>query len=147
MRNGAVNLRAYWPQVSRMCLVVFALFFAFTTPSNAGVKEDLQALLQRDAVSIFKVVYSTDPLRKAYQERGFKPVWVTRKGPRKRAFELIRVLSASSEDGLVPADYLGSIPDHWMDADPASLEKPLTKRSEKSYNSQIECPVGNRTLQ
>lgn len=116
------NLASCAPRVSRLYLIVFSVLFLWSAPSRADVGQDLRVLLQRDAVTIFNVVYSTDPLKEAYAKRDYKPVWVEKKGPTKRAFELIRVFSSSSEDGLVPLDYLGSIPDHWMEADPALLE-------------------------
>lgn len=107
---------------------VVALLFLAThhLPAHADVGARLQDLLMRDAVQIFGVAYTPEPLREAYAGRGYAPVFVDETGPVKRAMELIRVLSESSGDGLVPQDYLGNLPENWMHADPAEIEFALS---------------------
>lgn len=107
--------------ISSILTGVFLLVLA-TGATHAGLKDDIEDLLQRQSVTVFGVAYDTDPLRDAYVAMDHKPVWVKRRGPTKRAIELIRTLSLSAADGLVPSDYLSSLPDDWMDANPAELE-------------------------
>lgn len=103
--------------------VLFTLFvFAGGSSADAGLRGDLQDLLEKNAVSIYGTAYSTDPLRDVYKRRNYEPVWVNKKGPVKRARELVDVLANAGEDGLEPLDYLGALPDDWMAANPAEIE-------------------------
>ncbi|MEM8794326.1 MAG: L,D-transpeptidase family protein, partial [Pseudomonadota bacterium] len=52
-------------------------------------------------------------------------------GVSERGYDLVKVLSSATTDGLIPSDYLSTFPDDWMHRDLAELEIVLTSMFRK----------------
>jgi murein L,D-transpeptidase YcbB/YkuD len=94
-------------------LCALVLFLGLASGAQAA---SVLGYLNREAVKWQGTVIAVEPLAGFYKRQFGKGVWTTDKGLTRRGQELLQAFARAGEDGLEPADYLGSFP-----ANPAAL--------------------------
>ncbi len=81
------------------------------------------------------LIYSRTVLPKFYEQRLFRPAWVTDQRISPMAFELVSALESATENGLRPSDY------HF------ERIKALMDEIDWHHNFQLTAPMVNRLLE
>ncbi len=111
----------------RICFFSGAFFFflLFSRSAVALTNEDIQTALAEKLGFSLSEPFSieshgidadiTDPLiAKVYRENGFEPLWVSARGPNRKAEILLDILRTAPDEGLNPEDYqVDQIETYW----------------------------------
>ncbi|MEM9734465.1 MAG: L,D-transpeptidase family protein [Pseudomonadota bacterium] len=82
---------------------------ATQTPATAQRADTLAALLSQSAVKYSARSFPTERLRKAYENRGFVPLWLSGGRLNVEGEALVDALSNAYRDGLDSSEYLGGL--------------------------------------